>query len=117
VGLTGNAEFPQIGLRKPPWWDNRAMDLAVPTGRGGMTDRQKLVYTAKLARRDFIETAKWADVHYHSGGGTYVKLIEEARKESPDRAKMEKYIRDLEYLRFMIDATEASAVEVEKMTD
>jgi outer membrane protein OmpA-like peptidoglycan-associated protein len=117
AAVTGNDAIPKIDVKKPPWWDNRGADLAVATGRGGMTDRQKLVYKAKLAKRDMIETAKWSEMHFSSQGSSYVQLMEEAKKDNPDRAKIDNWVRDLAYLRFMIDATQNSAEALYDMTE
>lgn len=114
-GVTGH-DIPRITPRKPPWWDNRGSELHPTVGRGGMTVQQKLTYKAKLLKRDYIETMKWAEMHVIAPGSSLMLLIEEVKKGSPDQAKIKQYVESLDHLRFMLDATQNLAEEVLKTT-
>jgi hypothetical protein len=107
----------RVGHRKPPWWDGRGAEFAEPIARGGMTARQKLIHKGRLLKRDMVETQMWADIHWHDGRGSFVLLYEESKKDAPDWTKIEGYIVNLEYLRFMLDATADEANEILRMTE
>jgi outer membrane protein OmpA-like peptidoglycan-associated protein len=117
VGSLGKIDLPKIGFKKPPWWDNRGLDLLPRAGRGGLTEAQKLTYKGKLLKRDFIETAKWSEIHFTAKDSTFVRLSLEVAKDNPDRAKIQKWVLDLEYLRFMIDDVQDSGVALSKLAE
>ena len=115
AAVAGHQSIPPIRFTKPPWWDTRGRDLSPRIGRGGITTQQKLIYEAKLLKRDYIETAKWSEIHFSSKGSTYSLLIAEAKKDNPDPGKIASYVKNLEYLRFMIDAVQNSAAALVKL--
>jgi hypothetical protein len=104
--------MPSIAAKKPPWWDGRAAAVGLGLGRGARSPRLVLAYKARLMVRDFIETAKWAEVHFHAGDGSYAQMILELQRASPDQAKLEAYATNLAYLKFMIHETQQLAEEV-----
>ena len=115
AAVAGHQSIPPIRFVKPPWWDTRGAGLYPRVGRGGITRPQRLIYEAKLLKRDYIETAKWSEIHFSSKGSTYALLISEAKKDAPDAGKIEEYVKNLAYLRFMIDAVQNSAQALTKL--
>ena len=117
AGVTGHDAIPPIrGVVKPPWWDERDRELRPRrAGRGPITAQQTLIYKAKLLKRDYIETAKWSEIHFSSRDSSYRKLITESKRDRPDKGKIEQYVKDLEYLRFMINAVQDGAQDLAKL--
>jgi hypothetical protein len=97
--VAGLAKMPDIDLTKPPWWDHRAAAVDFPPG---LSERQR---DTLMLMRDYVETGKWIEKHIETPGGTYSLLIAEIKKDKPDKAKIDEYVRDLEYGRYMIAQT------------
>jgi outer membrane protein OmpA-like peptidoglycan-associated protein len=117
AGVTFHEAIPVVRLAKPPWWDERDRELRPRVGRyGAVSAEQTLIYKAKLLKRDYIETAKWSEIHFSSVGSSYSLLLAEAKKDNPDKGKIEQYVKDLGYLRFMIDDVQNSAQALAKLT-
>ena len=93
------ANMPDIGLTKPPWWDYRAAAVEMPPG---LSERQR---DTLLLMRDYVETAKWVMEHVEAPDGDYVKLKVELKKDPPDQAKIDEYVKNLEYARYMMAQT------------
>jgi hypothetical protein len=106
---------PSFGFKEPPWWRNRTAEIGWSQGRN--PERNKLINKATLLMRDFIETMKWQEIHFHDGSGSYVLFFTETKKDKPDRAKIAEYVTNLEYLRFMRRETKALALEVVELAD
>jgi Domain of unknown function (DUF4157) len=111
--VRGAPSIRRIGYKKPPWWDSRSAGMGRSQGRNAA--RNELLYKASLLKRDYIETAKFYDVHFEPRKGSYVMLLLELRKDKPDETAIERYIVNLEYLNFMMDETHDLAQEVLKL--
>ena len=114
AGVFGRADMPKIGVKEPPWWKDRERAIPPNVGRGAGSPMAKLKHKARLLKRDYVETAKWSEIHFSSKGSTYQRLIAEAKKDNPDRSLIAGYVVPLEYLRFMLDAVQNEASDVAK---
>lgn len=99
AAVAGNARWPDIEMTKPPWWDHRAAAVDFPPG---LSEKQR---DTLMLMRDYVETAKWVEKHIESRDGTYSKLVAEIKKDDPDQARIDEYVRELEYGRYMMAQT------------
>lgn len=95
---------------------NRDSGIYPKVGRGGMTAPQRLTYKAKLLKRDYIETMKWAEMQVIAPRSSLKQMIDEVKKDNPDPAKLKQWAEALGFLRFMLDETQKLGEEVLKMT-
>ena len=111
----GGKDIPKIRFKEPPWWKDRDAGLRPKLGRGGWTKPEKLKFQARLLKRDYIETPKWSEIHFSSKDSTFKRLIAEVKKDNPDKSLVDKYVLDLEYLRWMIDAIQNASSDLAKL--
>ncbi len=114
AGVFGGADMPKVGVKEPPWWKDRERAIPPNVGRGAGSPMAKLKHKARLLKRDYVETAKWSEIHFSAKDSTYKRLIAEVKKDNPDRSLIAAYVVPLEYLRFMIDAVQNEATDVAK---
>jgi hypothetical protein len=107
ANMASFAKMPEIGFTKPPWWDQRAAGV-VPVPAGTSERSQKML----LLMRDYTETFKWIEKHVEAKDGSYAMLLKEIKKDKPDQARIDEYVKNLEYARYMMAQTEDLANEV-----
>ena len=114
AGVFSGNDMPKVGVKEPPWWKDRELSILSKLGRAGLTDIEKLKRKARLLKRDYVETAKWSEIHFSGQNSTYKRLIAEVKKDNPDRSLIAQYVVPLEYLRFMTDAVQNATIELAK---
>jgi Domain of unknown function (DUF4157) len=108
--------IPAIERVKPPWWEGRDGQIDIGHGRGGAAQKG-LVFKALLLKRDLKETMFYEETEFSAKGGAYLTLIEEAKKDTPDMAKVAEARKKVGYLLFMLDAVGDEATEVKRLAD
>ena len=72
--------MPKIGVKEPPWWKDRERAILPKLGRGAGRPWRSSSSKARLLKRDYVETAKWSEIHFSEQELDYQLLIAEVEE-------------------------------------